>query len=42
MNDRTDLEDGEGGNRIEGRGQQQNRQGNGAGGQVDNQVDRGR
>ena len=41
MNDGVDLEDGDGRqqNKV---GQQQNRQGNGAGGQVDNQVDGGR
>ena len=40
MNDGVDPEDGDGGNRIG--GHKQNRQENGAGGQVDNQVDGGR
>ena len=40
MNDGVDPEDGDGGNRIG--GHKQNRQENGAGGQVDNQRGRGR
>ena len=42
MNDGVDPEDGDGGQQNKGWGQQKNRQENGAGGQVDKQVDRGR